>query len=101
MATDIALKDRSQCAALRADFWHLAAQDTSDPLGFLQNMLDSAGPALDVCRATYGRFTDTNAFSGHIQREIEWHADGVKPSLGTKVPAYLAKYLLRNGTRVL
>ncbi len=76
--------------ALRAEIWRLAGQRDLSERDLIQRLLDTVGPALAVCRACFNE-PDDNGMSC----TLEWARQGVKPSVGTRLPRIVQNALVR------
>jgi len=80
---------RDEYSELRAQIWRLAADPMLDEAQVIQQVLDLVGPSLDVSRACFNR-QHVTLFSC----ELEWCAPGVRSSIGSSMPIFLARHFL-------
>ncbi len=76
--------------ALRAEIWRLAGQRDLSERDLIQRLLDTVGPALEVCRACFNEPDDHG-----MSCTLEWIRQGVKPSVGTRLPRIVENALVR------
>ncbi len=100
MARDISLRkqneqkiiEQSKYNALRADVWELASDKSLSEKKLINKALNLIGPVLDVSRVCY------NVIDGDNQHCIlEWCEEGVKTSIGSKMPNFILKHLMNKG----
>ncbi len=81
---------RDEYSELRAQIWRLAADPMLTEEQVIQQVLDLVGPALNVSRTCFNRQHGT-----FFTCKLEWCAPGVKSSIGTSMPVFLARHLLK------
>lgn len=75
---------------VRAEIWRFAARPEMSERELIQRLLDTVGPALGVDRAC---FNEPDA-DGMVCT-LEWVAEGVKPSVGMRLPSVVQTQLVR------
>jgi PAS domain S-box-containing protein len=75
---------------VRAEIWRFAALPDISERELIQRLLDTVGPAFEVDRACFNE-PDTDG----MQCTLEWVADGIKPSLGARLPRVVQNQLVR------
>ena len=81
---------------IMAGLWKSSAEHKTSEEGVIQQLLNAVGPADGVSRACYNTFSDGDAPGGELACRMEWCAEGIKPSIGIKMPSLLVKHTLRN-----
>jgi PAS domain S-box-containing protein len=81
---------------LRAGIWRLAADTTITEDVLVRQALTMAGPALRVSRACFNRVRGER-----IRCEVEWCAPGVRPTLGTVGPSFVAECVAGAGLAIV
>jgi len=77
---------------LRAQAWRLALDRGTSEKRFIQKILDTVGPAMDLSRAVFLRVCPE---TGDATAEQQWCAEGVGTPKGVKIPAEMCT-LYRN-----
>lgn len=85
------LAEQNKFNKLRAEIWKTASDKSLKAEVLIQKLLDAVGPAIGVSRACYNQYTNNDPNRNDLICTIEWCANGVKPSLGTRIPNYLVK----------
>ena len=81
---------------IMAGLWKSSAEHKTSEEELIQQLLNAVGPAMGVSRACYNTFSDGDAPGGELACRMEWCAEGIKPSIGIKMPSLLVKHTLRN-----
>jgi PAS domain S-box-containing protein len=81
--------EQSEYNALRADVWELASDKSFSEKELITKVLNLVGPVLNVSRACYNILEDKNQYCS-----LEWCEEGVKPSIGSKMPNFILKHLM-------
>jgi PAS domain S-box-containing protein len=89
-----ALAQKNKYNNLRADIWKLASDKSLEEDELIQKLLGRMGPVIGVSRACFNRFTGEDPKNSGLRCVIEWCDEGVKPSVGVTVPAFLVKYAI-------
>ncbi len=90
------LREQNKYNILRAKIWELAADKTLSDHQLFCDLLEIIGTEFGVDRACFNIFNDNIA-----ECVFEWCHKGIKPSLGTKMPVNLVKYLIAHDFTVL
>ena len=88
------IAEQNKFNKLRAEIWRLAAQKLIDEDVLIQKLLNEIGPVFNVSRACFLRYNSDNEDFPDLICEIEWCNNGIKPTLGNKVPGLLVKHFI-------
>ncbi len=81
------IKEQNRLNKLRAEIWKIASDESLSEEQLVQGLLDMVGPTLGVSRACYNPIRRK-----YIECVREWCDEGVKPSVGKKMPLSIIKY---------
>ena len=90
------LREQNEYNILRARIWELAADKKLSDNQLIYNVLEIIGRKFGVDRACFNTFSENIA-----ECAFEWCREGIHPSLGTKLPVNLLKYLITDEFLVL
>ena len=89
------LAEQNKHNKLRADIWRLASDKSLKEDELIQILLDRVGPVIGVSRACYNKFTGEDPHKSDMKCILEWCDEGVKPSIGAKMPAHLVRHFIK------
>ncbi len=96
-----ALAEANTYNKLRAEVWKIASDKNLNENELIQKLLDIIGPAIGVSRACYNKFAGDDPLKNEVECILEWCAEGVGPSIGTKIPNFLVKHFVQEDFFVL
>jgi len=89
------LAEQNKYNKLRAYIWRLASDKSLKEDELIQKLLDRVGPVIGVSRACYNKFTGEDPHKSGMKYILEWCDEGVKPSIGAKMPAHLVRHFIK------
>jgi len=78
---------------LKANIWKMAAEKSLTENEVIQQILDIAGPILNVSRASFLRF---NQVKKNVTAELQWCNEGISSTLGLSIPYSVFKHYSGN-----
>jgi signal transduction histidine kinase len=78
---------------LKANIWKMAADKSLTENEVIQQILNIAGPILNVSRASFLRF---NQVKKNVTAELQWCNEGISPTLGLSIPYSVFKHYSGN-----
>ncbi len=91
---EVILAEQNKFNLLRADIWKRASDTSLGIYELIQELLNRIGPAFQVSRACFNEFKGVDPEKRDMVCVMEWCAENVKPSVGTRFPELLVRHFL-------